>query len=61
MKSLPVPVGQPGEPRQLSMALDAPALHGLSREQLDAVVDALAGLILEAADIAAKEDDNERL
>ena len=61
MKSLPVPAGLPGEPRQLSMALDAPTLHGLNREQRDAVVGALTGLILEAADIAVREDDNERL
>ena len=31
MKSLPVPAGPPGEPRQLSMALNAPTLHGLNR------------------------------
>ena len=61
MKSLPVPAGLPSEPRQLSMALDAPTLHGLNREQRDAVVGALAGLILEAADIAVREDDDERL
>ena len=61
MKSLPVPAGPPGEPRQLSMALDAPTLHGLNREERDAVVGALAGLFLETADVAVKEDDDERL
>ena len=61
MKSLPVPARSPGEPRQLSMLLDTPALRGLNREQHDAVVGALAGLLLEAADFAVKEDDDERL
>ena len=61
MKSLPVPERSPGEPRQLSMALDATTLHGLHREEWDAVVGALAGLLLEAADVAVKEDDDERL
>ena len=61
MKSLPVPAGAPGEARQLSMLLDTPALRGLNREERDAVVDALSGLLLEAADFAVKEDDDERL
>ena len=47
MRSLPVPAGAPGEARQLSMLLDTPALRGLSREERDAVVGALAGLLLE--------------
>ena len=33
MKSLPVPAGPPGEPRQLSMALDATTLHDLHWEE----------------------------
>jgi len=61
MRSLPVPAGPPGEARQLSMLLDTPALRGLNREERDAVVGALAGLLLEAADFAVKEDDDERL
>ena len=61
MKSLPVPARAPGEARQLSMLLDTPALRGLNREERDAVVGALAGLLLEAADFAVKEDDDERL
>ena len=61
MKSLPVPAGPPGEARQLCMLLDTPALRGLNREERDAVVGALAGLLLEAADFAVKEDDDERL
>ena len=61
MKSLAVQARPPGEFRQLSMVLDAPALRGLSREERDAVVGALAGLLMEAADFAVKEDDDERL
>lgn len=61
MKSLPVPARSPGEIRQLSMLLGTPALRGLNREERDAVVGALAGLLLEAADFAVKEDDDERL
>ena len=56
MKSLPVPAGPPGEPRQLSMALDATTLHDLQWEERDAVVGALAGLLLQAAEVAVKED-----
>ena len=43
------------------MLLDTPVLYSLNREEWDAVVGALAGLLLEAADIAVKEDDDERL
>ena len=46
------------EPRQLSMALDAPKLRGLSPSERDAVLGALAGLLLEASDIAEREDDD---
>ena len=48
----------PIEPRQLSMALDAPKLRGLSPSERDAVLGALAGLLLEASDIAEREDDD---
>lgn len=61
MKSLPVPAGPRSEPRQLSMPLDALALRGLNRKERDAVVGALAGLLLEAADVGVREDDDERL
>ena len=57
MKSLPVPAG---EPRQLGMPLDAPTLRGLNPEERDAVVSALAGLLLEAAAAPVKEDDDGR-
>ena len=61
MKSLAVPARPPGEFRQLSMLLDTWALRGLNREERDAVVGALAELLLEAADFAVKGDDDERL
>ena len=48
----------PIEPRQLSMALDAPTLRGLSPSERDAVLGALAGLLLEASDIAERGDDD---
>lgn len=60
MTSLPVPARLPGEPRQLGMPLDAPTLRGLSPEERDAVVSALAGLLLEAAAAPVKEDDDGR-
>ena len=40
------------------MALDTPTLHGLNREERDAALGALAGLFLQAANIAVKEDDD---
>ena len=61
MKSLPATAGPPGEPQQLSMALDATTLHDLQWEERDAVVDVLAGLLLEAAEVAVKEDEDEPL
>ena len=58
MKSLlPLP-DKTSEPRQLNMPLDAPKLRGLSRKERDAVLGALAGLLLEAADVVVREDDD---
>lgn len=59
MKSLLPPADKASEPCQLNMPLDAPKLRGLSRKERDAVLGALAGLLLEAADIAVREDDDE--
>ena len=61
MKSLPVPAGPRSEARQLSMPLDALTLRGLNRTERDGVVGALAGLLLEAADVAVMEDDDGHL
>ena len=43
------------------MPLDALTLRGLNRTERDEVVIALAGLLLEAADVAVMEDDDGRL
>jgi len=40
------------------MALDAPKLRGLSPSERDAVLGALAALLLEASDIPGREDDD---
>ena len=59
MKPLPTMPGPPSEPCQLSMPLDTPKLRGLSRTEREAVVGALAGLLLEAAaDPAEGENDD---
>ena len=58
MKSLPPPPGRRGEPCQLNIPLDAPKLRGMSPQDRNAVLGALAGLILEAADIPVREDDD---
>ena len=58
MKSLlPLP-DKTSEPCQLNMPLDAPKLRRLSRKERDAVLGALAGLLLEAADVVVREDDD---
>ena len=58
MKSLPPPPGLQSEPCQLSMTLDAPKLRGMSRKERNAVLNALAGVLLQAADVPAREDDD---
>ena len=42
------------------MLLNALALRSLNQEERDAVVDRLAGLFLEAADVGVKHDDDGR-
>ena len=49
MKLLPTIPDSPSESRQLSMPLDTPKLRGLSQTEREAVIVALAGLLLEAA------------
>ena len=62
MNLLPTMPGPPSEPRQLSMPLDTPKLRGLNRTEREAVVGALAGLLLEAAaDPAEGENDDARV
>ena len=54
MKPLLPPPDLASEHCQLSMPLDA-------QKQREAVLGALAGLMLEAADVPAKEDDDARV
>lgn len=61
MKSVSTLQLPPVEPRQLSMALDAPKLRGLGPSEPGAVLGALAGLLLEATDILEREDDDARV
>ena len=61
MISLPTPSARTTEPRQLSMALDAPKLRGLSPSERDAVLGAFVGLLLEASNNSAREDDDARV
>ena len=59
MKPLPTLPGPRSKPHQLSIPLNASKLRGLSRAERDAAVGALAGLLLEAADGAEAENDDE--
>ena len=61
MKSLPTLPARRTEPRQLSMALDAQKLRGLSPSERDAVLGALVGLLLEASHTPARENDDARV
>lgn len=58
MKTLPALPNLPSEPCQLTMPLDAPKLRGMSRKERNTVLGALAGLMLEAANVPAREDDD---
>ena len=58
MKSVSTLQLPPVEPRQLSIALDAPKLRGLNPSERDAVLGALAGLLLEATGTLDREDDD---
>lgn len=49
----------PAEPQQLEIPLDAPKLRELNADQRTAVLGALAGLLLEAADTVERGDDDE--
>ena len=60
MKPEPSPLRPLTEPRQLSMALNAPTLHTMSRNAHHAVLVALSGLLLEAAGTGQGEEEDER-
>ena len=59
MKLLPHMAGTQSEACQLSMPLDMPKLRGLSRTEREAVVGALAGLLLEASANPVEGDDDD--
>lgn len=61
MKLTPPLPKPPPEPHQLEMPLDAPKLRGFTANERHAVLGALASLVLEAASIVAREDDDERI
>jgi len=46
-------------PRQLTIALDAPAIEGLETEQQAEAIGLLAQLLLEACGVADQEDGDE--
>lgn len=48
------------EPRQINMAFDSEKTSGMSSQQREAAITALAILLAEAADPAGKEKPNER-
>ena len=61
MRNLPASAQSAASPRQLSMALDSVRLRGMSLCERRAVLDRLAGLLLEAGGGAVREhDDDER-
>jgi hypothetical protein len=62
MPSLPTAASSPAAaPRQLSLSLDSTKLRGMTPADRGAVLALLAGLLMEAAGIAATErDDDER-
>jgi hypothetical protein len=61
MRNLPTPALPPAVPRQLSMVLDSVRLRGMSPSERKAALARLAGLLLEAAGVAVREnDDDER-
>jgi hypothetical protein len=47
-------------PLQFSLAFDPVRLRGLSPTERRAAIDLLAGLLLEAGGVAARENDNDR-
>jgi hypothetical protein len=55
----PTPISTEGS-RQIDIAFDTRLTHGLSPQQREAAVAALAGLLAEAAGTGGKETRNER-
>ena len=61
MRNLPTPAPPVPTPRQLSIPFDSVRLRGMSPSERRTALARLAGLLLEAAGVAAQErDDDER-
>jgi hypothetical protein len=60
MKNSPVPAVVSAAPRQLSILFDSARLRGMSPSDRRAALARLANLLLEAANIAAEEGDDDQ-
>jgi hypothetical protein len=60
MKNSPVPTLLSTAPRQLSIPFDSATLRGMSPSERRAAVTRLASILLEAANVAVEEGDDEQ-
>ena len=60
MKNSPAPAVLSAAPRQLSIPFDSARLRGMSPSERRATVTRLASLLLEAANVAAEEGDDDQ-
>lgn len=60
MSKHPVPPSPSATPRQLSLVLDSVKLRGMSPTEREAVLARLTGLLLEAAGVAMREQDDDQ-
>ena len=60
MWNLPTPVLSSAAPRQLSIPFDSARLRGLTASERRIAIARLTSLLLEAADVAAGERDDDR-
>lgn len=60
MKNSPAPTVLSAAPRQLSIPFDSATLRGMSPSERRAAITRLASLLLEAANVAAEEGDDDQ-
>ena len=60
MRNLPAPVLPSTAPRQLSIPFDSATLRGMSPSERRSAVTQLASVLLEAANVAAEEGDDDQ-
>ena len=60
MKNSPAPTVLSATPRQLSIPFDSAKLRGMSPSERRAAVTRLASVLLEAANVAAEEADDDQ-